>query len=181
LLGKHKVEPIELDMDETNYVPKNNLVSDEDVEFSDALDDIKKSLPKITEITTELWDAKSKQQLLKDPNLVRALHEEIQMDRFDKVQGRLEIEKTFGRYKGKSDLEAYIDLVTKMYPVNDDFNNTNVPANNKPNTPNKNIPDKSKAAPTKATKATTGANITAKDLFSMSDEDFNKLSIKDLV
>ena len=38
LLTKHNVDPMELDLDSTNYVPKNNIVSDEDVEYSNILD-----------------------------------------------------------------------------------------------------------------------------------------------
>ena len=41
------------------------------------------------------------------------------------------------------------------------------------------IPDKTKAAPTK-TKSTTKSSLTAKDILSMSEEDFNKLNIDDL-
>ena len=113
LLKKHSVDPIELDLDETNYVPKNNIVSDEDVEFSNVLDDIRDSLPKIQDIINSKWDKNSKDKLLSDPKLLRALHEEIQYGRFDKIQAQVEMEKMFGRYRGVSDLDAYIDIVTK--------------------------------------------------------------------
>lgn len=183
LLKKHNIDPMDLDLDEVNYAPnKKNIASEEDVEFSDTLLDINDSLPKIQEIVNNVWDKKSKNLLLNDPNLMKALHEEIQMGRFDKVQKKVEEEKTFGRYKGVSDVEAYIDVVTKM--VNSEQQNkssTPKPTDTQPKTtPSKPIPDKSKAAPTKGTKAK-GSSLTAKDLFSMSEEEFSKLSIKDLV
>ena len=177
LLTKHNVDPMELDLDSTNYVPKNNIVSDEDVEYSNILDDIRDSLPKIQEIMTSTWDTKSKEALLKDPNLMRALHEEIAMGRFDNVQAQLEIEKTFGRYKGKSDVEAYIDLVTKL-AVKEQSNNQPAP---KADAPTKPIPDKTKAAPIRTKATNQGSTLTAKDIFSMSEEQFAKLSIRDLV
>jgi hypothetical protein len=183
LLTKHNVDPMELDLDTTNYVPKNNIVSDEDVEYSNILDDIRDSLPKIQEIMTNIWDAKSKEALLKDPNLMRALHEEIAMGRFDNVQAQLEIEKTFGRYKGKSDVEAYIDLVTKLAAKeqsNHQPNSTNKPTP-KADVPTKPIPDKTKAAPIRTKATNQGSTLTAKDIFSMSEEQFAKLSIRDLV
>ena len=183
LLTKHNVDPMELDLDSTNYVPKNNIVSDEDVEYSDILDDIRDSLPKIQEIMTSTWDTKSKEALLKDPNLMRALHEEIAMGRFDNVQAQLEIEKTFGRYKGKSDVEAYIDLVTKLAAKeqsNHQPDGTNKPTP-KADVPTKPIPDKTKAAPIRTKATNQGSTLTAKDIFSMSEDQFAKLSIRDLV
>ena len=183
LLTKHNVDPMELDLDSTNYVPKNNIVSDEDVEYSNILDDIRDSLPKIQEIMTSTWDTKSKEALLKDPNLMRALHEEIAMGRFDGVQAQLEIEKTFGRYKGKSDVEAYIDLVTKLAAKERSNHQSN--GNNKPTpktkAPTKPIPDKTKAAPIRTKATNQGSTLTAKDIFSMSEDQFAKLSIHDLV
>ena len=183
LLTKHNVDPMELDLDSTNYVPKNNIVSDEDVEYSNILDDIRDSLPKIQEIMTNTWDTRSKEALLKDPNLMRALHEEIAMGRFDNVQAQLEIEKTFGRYKGKSDVEAYIDLVTKL--ATKEQSNHQPDGTNKPtpkaDVPTKPIPDKTKAAPIRTKATNQGSTLTAKDIFSMSEDQFAKLSIRDLV
>ena len=182
LLKKNEIDPIDLDMEDTKYIPKNNIASDADVEFSETLMDIESSLPKIQEILNKTWDSKSKQLVLKDPQLMRALHQEIEMGRFDEVQQRLEIEKTFGRYKGVSDIEAYIDLVTKMVnekartPVTETKH-----VERQPETTTKSIPDKTKAAPVRSKPKNQGSTLTAKDLFSMSEEEFNKLSINDLI
>lgn len=182
LLKKHEVDPLDLDMESTNYVPKNNIASDEDVEFTDVMQDIQSSLPKIQEILSKQWDNKSKNLLLKDPTLMKALHEEIEMGRFDEVQNRLETERTFGRYKGKSDIEAYIDVVTKM--VAEQAKSTETKPNkasqdNKGST--KPIPDKTKAAPVRTKGGNQGSTLTVKDLLSMPEEEFNKLSARDLV
>ena len=183
LLQRHKIDPLELDLDSNNYkANRNNIASDEDVEFSDVLRDINSSLPKIQEILNNKWDEASKQKLVKDPKLLKALHEEIELGRFDEVQARVELEKTFGKYQGYSDLEAYIDVVTKMVA---EHNNKQV-AQTKPKPENKpkttpNIPDKSKAAPVRGKPKNQGAKMTVQELLSMSDDDFNKLSINDLI
>ena len=180
LLIKHKIDPLEIDLDGDNtYSPRNNIASDEDVEFNDTLMDIHDSLPRIQEILNNTWDDNSKKVILKDPRLMRALHEEVQMGRFDEVQKRLEAEKTFGRYKGVSDVDAYIDLVSKM-------EQERMKTKTQPETPTKTestkkIPDKSKAAPTKGKTSKSSSSLTAKDLLSMSDDEFNKLSERDLV
>ena len=180
LLIKHKIDPLEIDLDGDNtYSPRNNIASDEDVEFNDTLMDIHDSLPRIQEILNNTWDDNSKKAILKDPRLMRALHEEVQMGRFDEVQKRLEAEKTFGRYKGVSDVDAYINLVSKM-------EQERMKTKTQPETPTKTestkrIPDKSKAAPTKGKTSKSSSSLTAKDLLSMSDDEFNKLSERDLV
>ena len=180
LLIKHKIDPLEIDLDGDNtYSPRNNIASDEDVEFNDTLMDIHDSLPRIQEILNNTWDDNSKKAILKDPRLMRALHEEVQMGRFDEVQKRLEAEKTFGRYKGVSDVDAYIDLVSKM-------EQERMKTKTQPETPTKTestkkIPDKSKAAPTKGKTSKSSSSLTAKDLLSISDDEFNKLSERDLV
>lgn len=183
LLQRHNIDPIDLDLESNNYkANRRNIASDEDVEFSDVLRDVDSSLPKIQEILNNKWDETSKQKLVKDPKLLRALHEEIELGRFDEVQARVELEKTFGRYQGYSDLEAYIDVVTKM--VNEQAKNVTLPnsrTENKPKTTPARIPDKSKAAPVRAKAKNQGAKMTVQDLLSMSDDDFNKLSINDLV
>lgn len=183
LLQKHSVDPLELDLESTNYVPKNNIVSDDDVEYATILEDIQPSLPKIQEIMTKQWDTKSKDLLLKDPGLLKALHEEIEMGRFDEVQGRLELERTFGRYKGKSDVEAYIDLVSRIVAEKATSNETK--PTNKTSQDNKGtakpIPDKTKAAPVRTKQGNQGSTLTVKDILSMPEDEFNKLSARDLV
>ena len=184
LLQRHNIDPIDLDLESSNYkANRRNIASDEDVEFSDVLRDVDSSLPKIQEILNNKWDEASKQKLVKDPKLLRALHEEIELGRFDEVQARVELEKTFGRYQGYSDLEAYIDVVTKM--VNEQAKNVTpthtTKVEDKPKTTPTKIPDKSKAAPVRGKPKNQGAKMTVQDLLSMSDDEFNKLSINDLV
>ena len=181
LLEKHKVDPIELDMENTNYVPKNNIASDEDVEYSDVLSDIQSSLPKIQEILTKQWDNQSRTELLKNPQLMRALHEEIEMGRFDEVQAQLEIEKTFGRYKGKSDVEAYIDLVSRLVAEQQSKANVETKKVTPERKPTKPVPDKTKAAPVRTKQTNQASTLTVKDILSMPEEEFNKLSMRDLV
>lgn len=187
LLKQHEVDPMDLDLDETNYVPNNNLVSDSDMEFNDVLQDIgEDNLPKIQEIVTKKWDAASKKVLLNNPEILRKLGEEVQLGRFDTIQDILEEQRMYGRYKGVSDLDAYTDIVTKYV----DFINQNMQEQSKqqvtktrkvqPRQITKSIPDKSKAAPSRSKPKTKSAKFTASDILNMSDEDFNKLNLNDL-
>ena len=113
---------------------------------------------------------------------MKALHEEIEMGRFDKVQTMVEMEKTFGRAKEKSDLEIYIDLVSKIAAAEQ---NTAISSNTKKSLPDqtvtKPIPDKTKAAPVRTKQSNQGTPLSEKDLFSLSDEEFMKLSERGLI
>lgn len=183
LLEKHKVDPLELDMETTNYVPKNNMISEEDIEYLSTLEDIQSSVPKISEIISTKWDAESKQILLKDPKALIGLHQEIELGRFDEIQAQLEVDRTFGRYKGVSDFRAYVDIVNKkvtkqvskptVTPTVSDSVST-------PTTKPKTQHDKSKAAPAKGTATSQGSAITTKDLINTSDEEFLKLMARGL-
>lgn len=180
LMVKHSVDPLDLDLENNDYKPNKNIVGDDDVEYAETLDDIQPSLPKIQEILSSKWDAKSKQALLANPALLRGLHEEIEMGRFDMLQTRLESEKTFGDHKGKSDIEIYMELARKY--VEEQQSKILPTATQKPNTPKREIPNKKEAAPNKARKVgAQSTNLTKVDLFNMSEEEFNKLSMKDLV
>lgn len=186
LLQQHKVDPMDLDLESTNYVPRNNIASDEDVDFNDVVQDLGDSLETVENIVNKRWDAESRKILLHNPDLLRKLGEEVQLGRFDAVQQVLDEERTFGRYKGVSDLEAYTDIVTKY------VNYINQQQANRPKQQTQatrsvqsrptNVSNKVKAAPTRANNVSRGkANFTANDIFSMSEEDFNKLSINDLI
>lgn len=184
LLKRNEIDPMDVDLEDMNYRPNANLASDEDVEFSDALQDAHDSLPRINEILKDTWDAKSKEQLLQNPALIRGLHEEIQMGRFDGVQKIVESEKMFGRYKGVSDIDAYIDVVTKLVAQQQQQQGIAKPQAVQSAAPrqSKPVPDKSKAAPTRAkAKSSKKSQMTMEDLFSLSDEEFEKLSIKDII
>lgn len=179
LLKQHNIDPIDLDLEATNYKPNQNIVSDSEVEFADTMRDIKNSLPKIQDIMNNQWDAKSRSQLLRDPTLLRALHEEIEMGRFDEVQSRLEQERMFGRYKGIPDIQAYIDIVTKMVTES----NSKVEQKKEESVTNTDprVLNKTKAAPVRTKPRNQGTTMTVKDLYSMSDDEFERLAIRDLV
>lgn len=178
LLKNNQIDAMDLDLDEVNYSPnRQNIASEADVKFAETLSNVSESLPQIQNIIDKQWDAESKKILLSDPRALQALHEEIQMGRFEPVQKQLEVERTFGRYQGVPDIQAYIDILNRM-SAQEQYQQQMQEQQKKPS---KNVPDKRKAAPTRGKVKSGGTSLTPKDLFSMSDEEFEKLSIKDLV
>ena len=181
LLKKHDIDPLDLDMEEDGYVEhKRNIATDSDVEFADVLNDMDdKYKPKVQEVVFKKWDSKSRSALLNDPKLLRALYEEISLGRFDDVQDRVESERTFGRYTDVSDLEAYMQLVNQMYGKGaKNQTNTSTPPKQQVN---KSSSDKSRATSTRGTVKRSTSSLTPKDILTMPEDEFNKLSIHDLV
>ena len=178
LLKNNQIDAMDLDLDEVNYSPnKQNIASEADVKFAETLSNINESLPQIQNIMDKQWDQESRKILLSDPRALQALHEEIQMGRFEPVQKQLEVERTFGRYQGVPDIQAYIDILNRM-SAQEQYQQQ---MQEQQRQQKKNVPDKRKAAPTRGKVKSGGTSLTPKDLFSMSDEEFEKLSIKDLV
>lgn len=179
LLQKHKIDPMDLDLENIDYKGKNHIATDEEVSFAEILDDIKPNLTKIRDIMDTVWDSESKKKLLENPKMIRGLHEEIEMGRFEEIQAQVELEKTFGRYKGVSDLDAYIDIASKLtkqaieQQQQEQYKTTAKKEAAKVN--------KAKAAPTRNKPTNNKATLTKADIFSMSDEEFNKLSINDIL
>ena len=180
LLKNNQIDAMDLDLDEIKYSPnKQNIASEADVKFAETLSNINESLPQIQNIMDKQWDQESKRILLSDPRALQALHEEIQMGRFEPVQKQLEVERTFGRYQGVPDIQAYIDILNRM-SAQEQYQ-MQMQMQEQQRQQKKSVPDKRKAAPTRGKMKSGGTSLTPKDLFSMSDEEFEKLSIKDLV
>ena len=184
LVKDNKIDVMDLDTEEIKYSPSNNLVDDSYVEFSTILDDIKDT-PEFTKtqtIATNVWDEQSRKLLLQKPELLKGLHQEVTMGRYDKVQGIIDRERIFGRLENKNDLEAYIDIVTEMTKT------TVKPVNNSVSTPTQKNNVVTDVANKKAATLTTNkskdkpniSKLTPSQLFSMSDEEILKLSEKGL-
>lgn len=178
LIKQQKIDPVDLSMsfddnEVDSYKPKSRIISDAEFDYSEAVEELKQSphYDKLYDIVMNKWDDKSKAMLLNDANLIKKLHEEIMLGRFDNMQEKVEKARAFGRYADKTDLDAYIDVVSNH------VNSINSEASSK----SKNtVYDKNKAKPTKASSTDSKISYTPKELLSMSDEDFLKLQKKGL-
>lgn len=112
-----KIDPIEIDMDaKSTYAPKDYSVSSEEVEFDEVLDSIRNTptFAKTTEVVAKQWDEKSKQAMMASPTLIAALNEEMEMGRYDTIQGMIDQRRMLGKTGGQSDLEMYQEIATEM-------------------------------------------------------------------
>lgn len=172
---------------EVNYTSStSNLATEEEAMFNQAVREIQSSehFGTTKKIITEVWDKRSREALLNNPQLLSGLHEEVELERFDKVQSIVDRERTFGRLTGMSDLEAYTAVVSSMAKEEA----TKQPEQTKAPTTDKTVKvtkpvnktDKTKAKPSPTKASPSKVKYTDDDLLNMSDEAFQKLENKNL-
>lgn len=172
------ITDIDLDEESSYQVNYNNIATDQEIEYRDALQDSTPERREKMQKIIESWDTKSQNAILNNPNLLRGLDWEIATGRYDKIKEIMESEKMFGRYKGGNDLDFVRYIATEMDKqlIREQQQATNT-SNSRP-VPQSNT-DKRKAAPSKGRPTPTKSSMTPEDLMGMSDEDFLKLNEKD--
>lgn len=112
VLKRTKVDPLELDTDKVEYIPKSYGKDETQLAIQDVVEEI--SRDKEYEITAkvvdEVWDSASRAQMAQNPALIRGLHEEIKMGRYEIVAPIAMKMKTMDMVRGgqvMSDLEYY--------------------------------------------------------------------------
>jgi hypothetical protein len=112
-----KIDPLDIDTDKpVAYQAKDYRISDSDVEFDEVIDSIKgtEEFKVTSQVVSKVWDERSKREMLNNPRLIVALNEEVQMGRYDTIQGMIDQAKALGKTGGKSDLEMYTEIATEM-------------------------------------------------------------------
>jgi hypothetical protein len=116
VLNRTKVDPLELDTDKVEYTPKSYGKDDTQLAIEDVVNEI--SMDKEYEVTAkvvdEVWDSESRQKMAKNPSLIRGLHEEIKMGRYEIVAPIAMKMKTMDMVRGgqvQSDLDYYQSAV----------------------------------------------------------------------
>ncbi len=91
VLKDSNIDPIELDIDNVNYVPKNEIVSDIEVALDDVLETATQNGvgDQVKNIIANEWDDDSVVELLEDPQNSADLVEHLSSGVFDVVQDRI--------------------------------------------------------------------------------------------
>lgn len=109
ILKKTGVDALDLDVENSNYIPKDYGRNDTELAIKDVVDTIKTDREfTITEnIISSQWDDASRRKFVEDPRLIKALHIDVQNGDYDKVAP---IAAKLKVYDGgsKSDFDYYI-------------------------------------------------------------------------
>lgn len=105
------VDPLDISAEKAGeYKPSSYTVDDRTMELEAVLDDLQESSPvyrRTLEVVSTKWDATSKEIISKEPEILRVIDGHIQSGIYDLIVAEVEKERTFGRLKNVSELEAY--------------------------------------------------------------------------
>lgn len=109
LLKDRKLDPLDLNMDENNYVPGNHTVSDNEVHLQAVLDDLKSNPEGVKTIeTVGRWDQASQREFWLDPSLLTTLNEQRQNGVYDLIMNEVDRQRMLGNIPENTPvLEAY--------------------------------------------------------------------------
>lgn len=177
------MDPLDIDTSiEPAYKEGNHRISDEDVAFTTALEDIKSTPNGIETIQViNQWDHASKDLLWKSPDLMAVIHSQRDNGIYDRIATEIDRRKTLGI------IPATVPFIQAYRVVGDELNNQGkfndlvkpIPKNNQPIATRVVTPKPTVTNGTKASAASTTHSVTtsAKQLvnpLAMSDEDFLK-------
>lgn len=186
LIKDSGIDPLDLDTSEDEeYTPKSYAVSDKELDLDDTLDTLQETesgLRVINEVNSK-WDESSKQVLIHNPHMLNTLEKHVADGTYDKIMSIIEKERTLNNVpQGVTDLQAYIHIgeylaqqeATKVASTSKPKAKINKPkvVKRKVET-NREKLRKAAAATKNSSKVNT--KLTNEDIFSMSDEDFEKL------
>lgn len=108
LIKRTGVDALDLDTENSKYVPKDYGRDDTALAIKDIVDEISadKEYETTHRILSKEWDDRSFSELTKDPELIRLLHVDVKSGMYDKVQPIAEKMKVFDRGR-QSDLDYY--------------------------------------------------------------------------
>lgn len=110
LLTDSKFDPMTVDADKAaSYKPGNHQVSDTEMAFNAALDDLESTttgVELITEVAKQ-WDEQSRQAVYQDPSILRVINEQKGLGLYARITTEMDRLKTLGHLQGVPFLQAY--------------------------------------------------------------------------
>lgn len=116
-LKEANIDPLELDMDKVNYVPQVQMISDSEYDFRETVDELSKDVKfnDTRQLILSGLDAKSKELVLTDIRVLKALHQEVVSGRIEQIQAKALELRTFGSVDSSiTDLELYATIARQM-------------------------------------------------------------------
>lgn len=168
LMKTQNIDPLDMDLEDTDYVPKTSMVTEQDLAIADVETELV-SRGSVDSVITEVskLDEQSKQFFQESPANLLKLDDDIRNGVYEQVMGTIQYERSLGRLSGVSDIDAYIQIVSNQPQAAQEV--VKAPEVVKPNTTKRKAAGISKRAPAKKT-------VQTYDYANMSDEEFEKLT-----
>lgn len=116
VMKKTGVDALDLDVDNSQYVPKNYGRSEVELEIDEVVSTIARDPEYVTtkHIISSNWDKQSQMEFVKDPGKIAKLHEDVKTGTFDKVVPLMLKQKALDGAR-KSDIEYYVEAGRVYY------------------------------------------------------------------
>jgi AAA ATPase containing von Willebrand factor type A (vWA) domain len=104
------IDPLDLSADKAGeYRPGNHKVDERELELDAVLDGLEGSehYNRTLEVVSTKWDEASKDVIVKKPEILTVINGHMASGIYDLIAAEIENERTFGRLKGLSDIDAY--------------------------------------------------------------------------
>lgn len=178
LIKDSGIDPLEIDTSkDSGYVPGNHSVSDQELQFKAALDDlynIQGGHEMVVAIDKQ-WDDASKQAIYKEPAVLTYLAQQKENGIYDRVMAEVEKERMLGNLNGVPILQAYQAVGNKLQAQGAFNKPTETVVETRAAKPAATVANNDKARAASPTKAAP-SKTTVQDFnpLAMSDEDFLK-------
>jgi hypothetical protein len=186
LLKDAQIDPLQVDMDsDSTYTPQARTITDNEMQLDEVLGEIKgtPTYNRTLDVITKEWDETSQSRIVAEPSLIATINEHVATGDFDQVTSLVERERALGKLTGVSDLDAYyrfgMELSKKGHLKSQqpaDPTKSSLPSLEKPVRDKDEVRKRKQAASSSRAKTTVSKNTEYKNLLSMSDEEFLKLS-----
>lgn len=110
LLYDGKIDPLDLSTtEEPAYTPGNHSVSDQEMGFHNALNDVLSTSGgrETVQLINTNWDQASKQAIYKEPEILAIINEQRENGIFDRISAEIDRRKILGEMNGVPFIQAY--------------------------------------------------------------------------
>ena len=119
LLKDGNVDPMSIDTDEEpKYSPGDHKVSDDEMAFHTTLEEVLSSSTgsKTIKLINDTWDARSKEEVYRDPDILKLMDQHRQSGIYDKIATEIDRQMTLGDISTNIPfIEAYKTVGDKLY------------------------------------------------------------------
>jgi len=187
LIKDSGIDPLNVDIEsDSQYKPNAYNVDDREVELDTVLSEIQhtSSYQETIDIISNKWDTASKRIILNEPQAIRSINDHVASGMYGQINAVVERERALGRLQGVSDLEAYKQVGADLH-AQGAFNTVEpIPVATVPQPKPVNKVEQIKRSKRRkaagGTKSAPGGKKVADfNPLSLSDEEFEKLSVND--
>lgn len=117
LVQESGIDPLDISADKAGeYKPSTYTVDERIMELDEVLEGLRESpgYNRTLEVVGTKWDAASKEAIVKFPGVIEIINGHVESGIYDLIAAEVENERTFGRLKGMSDLDAYQAIGDKL-------------------------------------------------------------------